>query len=701
MSTLTRRRARHGLAAMLLWPAAPLCAQAQPSATDAPPPVASEGAATQSRRSYVPADFARFAPRSALDMLENVPGFAIVAGDTQRRGLGEATSNVLINGQRFASKSTDIETELGRISAANVVRIEIADGATFNIAGLTGQVANIVTTSSGLSGTFAWRPQVRARRTPPRLTNGEISLNGTIGGTQFTFGLADDAQRNGNAGPERVFTPDGTPTDLRDEVIGVNIEQPRVTTTLKRNFGDGSILNLNAAAGLFHQDTAEVSLRSGPGLPDRDRRLDERTREYNYELGGDYEFGLGSGRLKLIGLYNFDHTPFRQTLIQTFADDRPDEGQRFVQTGDKTEAIGRGEYRWHAGRADWQLSLEGALNRLEVDNRLFELAANGDFVQVPLPDAAATVEEKRGEATLTYGRPLAPNLTLQLSAGGEYSQLTQSGAGGLARTFYRPKGFLNLAWRPHPGLDISARIERVVGQLNFFDFVASANVSAGTANAGNANLVPPQSWDAQVQLTQGLGRWGTATARLYGRLVSDVVDIIPIAGGGQSPGNLPGTARLYGLEWTSTFNFDPLGWHGAKLDMSLQFQETSLVDPLTFTRRPFGETLTSDIELNLRHDIPHTNLAYGVSFERYRESPTFRLDELWQYRDTPGSLGAYIEHKDVAGLTVRFSVDNLLDTNESFRRDFYDGLRTRPVILTEDRDRFYGPIFTLSVSGTI
>ena len=155
---------------------------------------------------------------------------------------------------------------------------------------------------------------------------------------------------------------------------------------------------------------------------------------------------------------------------------------------------------------------------------------------MPFPNSAATVQEHRAEAMLTYGRPLAPKLTLQASLGGEYSQLSQEGAGGLTRTFYRPKGFLNLAWTPRPGFDISARIERVVGQLNFFDFVASANVSGGTTNAGNANLVPPQSWNAQIQATRNLGRWGTATARLYGRLISDIVDVIPIAGGGQSPG---------------------------------------------------------------------------------------------------------------------------------------------------------------------
>ena len=35
--------------------------------------------------------------------------------------------------------------------------------------------------SRGLSGNFVWRPQIRARRTPARLLNGEVSINGSLG----------------------------------------------------------------------------------------------------------------------------------------------------------------------------------------------------------------------------------------------------------------------------------------------------------------------------------------------------------------------------------------------------------------------------------------------------------------------------------------------------------------------------------------
>ena len=100
---------------------------------------------------YAPGYFTRFAPTDALDMLRQVPGFTIKSAD-QTRGLGEVTTNVLINGQRLSTKSDDIFTQLGRIPVSRVERIEIVDGAKFNIPGLTGQVANVVTRASGIAG---------------------------------------------------------------------------------------------------------------------------------------------------------------------------------------------------------------------------------------------------------------------------------------------------------------------------------------------------------------------------------------------------------------------------------------------------------------------------------------------------------------------------------------------------------------------
>lgn len=679
--------------------AAPPAPVASPA--EAPPPVAPPAATVEGPRTYTAADFARFAPRTAFDMLRNVPGFVIQESDDARRGLGQATANVILNGQRFSGKTNDIQTELRRISAASVVRIEIVDGATLDIPGLSGQVANVVTVaSSAVAGTFAWRPEIRTRRLPALLTRGEVAINGKVGGTDFTLSLANDSRHNGNAGPEVVYEPTGRILDRRQEVLTIFTEQPRLSGNLHRANPGGSSWNLSGSAQYIRSNLAERSLRSGPGQVDRTRRLKERQRQPNYEIGGDYELPALDGRLKLIALRRGAHTKFTQLLTVDFADGSPSTGDRYEQDAREAETILRGEYRRKAGGADWQLSVEGALNSLDVANAFFARDPAGTFQPVPFPNAVAKVEERRAEAILSYGRPLSPKLTLQASAGAEYSELAQSGPAGLTRRFVRPKGQLSLAWKPSPRTDLSLKLERQVGQLNFFDFVASGNISAGTTNAGNANLVPPQSWNIDVQGTRNLGAWGTTTARAYVRFISDIVDIIPIGATGQAPGNLDSAIR-YGLQYTSTINFDPLGWKGAKLDVDLLLQRSRLTDPLTGQRREINESTRTNLNATLRWDIPRTDWAVGAGVDGFTQAYGFRLDQRFQFHNSPVGLQLFVENKDVFGLTVRGSLYGLTHVNEAFDREFYDFRRTRGILFTESRDRHYGLIAGLEVRGKL
>ena len=678
-------------------PTAPLPDKA---ATDAPPPVANTPAAVTGAKSYAPADFARFNPRTALDMVRNVPGFTIRNADESSRGLGQASGNVILNGERFSGKTNDVVTELGRIAVENVIRIDVVDGATLDIPGLSGQVVNIITKTGKIGGTFTYRPEIRTKRLPALLTRGEVSLNGKVAGADFTVSVGNNSRRNGNHGPEIVYRPDGTIIDRREEDLRINQETPKLSGRLRKVAANGNIWNVNGLIQRDRTNLRELSEQSGILQADRTRDLRERRRENLYEIGGDYELGLGGGRLKLIGLRRASDVAYSQLLTFDFVDATPDTGDRYTQAANEAETIARAEYRWKGGKADWQISLEGALNSLDVANALFRRDAGGTYQPLPFPDAVAKVEEKRGEAILSYGRPLSKTLTLQASAGAEYSELSQSGPAGLTRQFVRPKGQASLAWRPSPKTDVSLKVERAVGQLSFFDFVASANISAETSNAGNANLVPPQSWNVDLQGTRNLGAWGNTTARAYARFFSDIVDVIPIGATGQAPGNLDSAVR-YGIQWTSTINFDPIGWKGVRLDADFTFQRSRLTDPLTGQKREINEDTRRNIDLNLRYDMPGTVWAYGVGYEEFSLAPGFRLDQRFRFYNKPGGLSVFVENKDFKGLTVRSMVYGLLNTNEAFDREFYNGRRTNGLSFTESRDRFYGLIFQLTVTGKI
>jgi len=90
-------------------------------------------------RVYTPDYFTQFVPQTAADMVARLPGFEIRGGGGGERGFGQASLNILINSRRPSSKSSGANQILGRIPANNVTRIEIVDGASLNIPGLSGQ----------------------------------------------------------------------------------------------------------------------------------------------------------------------------------------------------------------------------------------------------------------------------------------------------------------------------------------------------------------------------------------------------------------------------------------------------------------------------------------------------------------------------------------------------------------------------------
>lgn len=682
-----------------IWQAASILALAlaQPALAQ---PAGPAGADTVTAAEVYPAEFfARFAPRTAVDMLTQVPGFDIRNAAEEERGLGQASTNVLVNGQRLSGKSEDTLTQLGRIPASNVVRIEIVDAATLEVPGLSGQVANIFVKSAGLSGNFAYRLEARPHFADPMFGRFDLSLNGKAGRVEYTLGLSNLAGRSGAGGPTRIEHADGSLIERRDDALKSNFDQPKASVALKIDGPGSSVANFNASYRRVYFDFLNDDLRTRPGGVASARALREQERAYNYEIGGDFEFKLGPGRLKLIGLDRFRHSQYQQQSIFTFANGAAPSGDKFAQLAESAEKIARAEYGWKLGGADWQLSGEAAFNKLDNVAALFTLGAGGTFVDVPFPGGSGGVKEDRYESILSYSRPLGSKLSLQLSGGAEFSRLSLTGSNANSRAFWRPKGALSLAWIPQKGLDISFKAKRRVGQLNFGDFLAKVFLDNDNQNAGNGELVPPQSWEFELEAKKTLGQWGTTTLRLFDYRIEDLVDIVPVGMNGESLGNID-QAHRQGIVWNSTFQLAPLGLKGAKLDANLTFERSRVKDPLTGLTRPISETQDRAIELEFRHDIPKSNWAYGFYFNHYHFRDYYRLSEVGLAWEGPNWAGLFVENKDVLGLTVRASVNNLLNARNRLDRTVYDGFRDRSLIaFVEHRNRLIGPIFNLLIKG--
>ena len=678
-------------------------ALAQPTSSEGSVPPSTEAvqpaAEASGRMTYLPADFAQFAPRTAADMLRQVPGFQIRDSENLR-GLGQATGNVLFNGQRPSTKSDDLGTLLSRIPAANVERIEIVDGATLDLPGLSGQVANVVYKStSALTGQFSWTGEARARFADPLFTRGAVSVSGRSGALEYEVGL-DNNQAGRSAAGGITLIRDGTGAiiETRDDVWTNNYDAPKLSGKLTHTGANGAVAHLNGHYQRTYNHYDEIGVRTSPGLPEQVRTVKDRNDTWNYEIGGDYEFGLGPGRLKAIGLRRFSREPYRQEIVSEFADASPAIGDGYAQTGDLGETIARGEYSWKMLGGDWQLSGEAAFNTLDNVASIATLDPAGEFVWSPFPGGTGGVREDRYEAMLSFGRPLTDTLSFQIVGGAEHSTITQTGANGLTRSFFRPKGTLSLAWKPSDTLDMSLKIRRRVLQLSFYDFLARAFLNDGNVNSGNTDLRPQQDWSFEGEINKNLGAWGSQQVRLVYRDVSDYVDVIPI-GTGQSIGNIDKTWAA-AIVSTSTIKFDPAGLKGVRLDATFVLQTSRLRDPFTGEIRQWRGFVTRQAFATLRHDVPDTDWAWGADASHNYVLPRYRRNEVDRAWEGPWFAGVFVEHKDVMGLTVRAEVNNVLGARSRRERTVYTGLRgASPIAFVESRDRSIGPIFQVSVRG--
>ncbi len=693
-----------GLAALTA--AAPAMAQQ----AETVPAVQSASPNSSQPQVYEPAFFSRFAPKTAADMVGNIPGFEISGGNDGERGFGQAKQNVLINGRRVSGKANDAATVLSRIAADTVLRIEIIDGATLNIPGLSGQVANVIAKVDAFSGNWNIRPEFR-ENLAPSFAIGSVSANGKAEGWSWSLALNAHEFHNGHDGPGVITNGAGVVTDVRREDFYGEGDEPGLNATVTYEGVEGSVANLNLALGTSNFIGREDSYRNPASGPEN-RFVFIGEDDKGAEIGADYEFDLGPGRLKVIGLHRYEEED-ELTTVESY---RPNSisGQRVDTHAEAGESIVRGEYGFGAFDGDVQWAAEGAFNYLEVATDFGSRLPNGSYVLAPLPEGTARVEERRAETNLSYSRKLSDAWSLQSSLGGEYSELSQQGAGGLTREFVRPKGFLALVWKVDDALDISLKGERRVGQLDFGDFLSSVDIQSNASSGGNVDLVPEQSWIASTEINKKLGPWGAVKLILDYRQIEDVVDqklivrpapLTPLSG----VGNI-GEATARSATGSGTINFDPLGLKGLQFSFNWRYGDSEVDDPLTGIPREISYTTKLNGDMRLRWDIPETPWTVVAGVEEYQSYAGYRLDQISRNWTAPSTTFFYVENKDVYGMKVRLMAVNLSDTSENFRREVYQSaspgdptqprLRTSPLDFTEERHRTFGPIVRLNISGT-
>ena len=656
-----------------------------------------EGAAV-----YTPDFFAQFAPQNARDMVGRIPGFTIRGGEGGARGFGQASLNILIDGRRPSSKTLGANQILERISTERVLRIEVLDGTTLDIPGLFGDVANIVTASFGLTGNWeaaarfeeGTEPQWPEAEVSATVERGDVTLTGTV-----DFGLFTQTRD----GEERFFSPDGTLFEDRTERLVRELQDPEVDVALNWSPPSGSVFNVTGQLSRFNfnEDIRETFVAvTGLGSTG-ESVLELGEDEWEVEVGSDAEFAAGpeawSGRLKLIGLYRYEDSEFDNRLV--FAPDgQTPLRQIFTRDIEEQEAIARAEYTLDGGR--WQLSGEYAFNELEAINR-FE---NRNAVLEVFPRVRVT--EDRVNGALSHTRALGP-WNVQASMGLEWSEIAvPTAAGAPSDDFWRPKGFVSASRDLDARHNLVVRVEREVGQLDFFDFVDEVDLEEGRGDAGNAGIVPDQSWlfEATLERTDPAGVSGRLN--LDASIINDPITLVRLGTDGEGntlvgPGNLDSDAYFYGVSGNVTWVLDTVVAKGLRADIGFNVTETDIEDPLTGERRRFNGAALWSVDGELRYDVPGTPYAFQINASRIApDIEAVRFGDLSSFRFTEWGLSARAEHKAFFGMNLQLVFQNLLDEEQERILEVFEPDRLGSRVRREERLRGSGRRLSLVLSDT-
>lgn len=642
---------------------------------------------------YKPEFFSVFQPQNAQNMVERLPGFTLQGGGNGR-GFGQANLNILINGQRPSSKSTSANEILSRIATESVVHIEILDGASLDIPGLSGQVANIVTRTDKVTGNWEYAARFE-QGTEPQILEGKISVSGSKGNLDYVASFESDHFTFSENGIEQFSDANGVQFENRIEQINYEQVAPSVGLNLTWKIKPEHIANLNLNYSGFQNqnfDARETLTATTPDSREGQTIFSDGENEINYEIGGDYSFPVSKGNLKLIGLHRYEDSEFLDTYREFILGQDPF-SSRFTRQAIEGEYIARSEYNWKPGDTqDWQISLEGAFNVLD-DTTAFE---NNTTIFAP---QNVRVEEKRTEGFLTHSWAVSPAFNIQSALGAEYSRLDVTTSDDPAREFMRPKGSIALSYDLSPRYTLRSKIEREVGQLNFFDFVSSVSLTENTENGGNTKIVPTQFWNAEIEFERKDDKVLSGSIEAAIRLIEDPIDRIPLLGGGEGPGNLD-TAVEYSAHGNGTWLLDHMGLNGMRLELDGGVHLMEIDDPVTGKTRAFnGETIWH-INGTLTHDIPNTPYAWSLYLEKNQESKFFRLDQSFdnQLLRPFSSLG--FTHKDLLGMRVSVIFQNLFDYKNNRTRQFFNGDRNGARLGQEFRSRQRGRRVSLTLADT-
>jgi outer membrane receptor protein involved in Fe transport len=510
---------------------------------------------------------------------------------------------------------------------------------------------------------------------------GDDQIEGSISGfSDRTDGTGD--------GFRRRYDPAGNLIQDADLVLWDRIRNLRATGAVQRRVG-GGLLRVNGLLGWFGNENAQdLLIRSGGGF---DSFNEEESNDINSELGVSWARDLNPRLdLELTGLQRYAAEDY------TGVSESRGDSSTFTADATSGESVGRAILRFRPG-SRWSFETGGEVAYNFLDSAT-TYAENG--VPVPLPSSSVKVEELRGEVFGQATWRPDPTLTLEGGLRVEVSEISQSGDSDLTKSFVYPKPRIQATWTPRTGHQFRFRAEREVGQLDFGDFIASADIDIGQVEGGNPDLEPEKSTVIEAIYEHRFDGEGVIEVTVSHADIEDVVDVIPLTGGFDGVGNI-GDGKADFFQLRLTLPTDRLGIPNGRFQTRGSWSSTSVLDPVTGEARRFQGNQAFGCGVSFNQDLMGGRWSWGFEHGcNIDKGRAFRVREVRAFHEEP-DVEAFVQWKPERDLTVRVDLGNATDRAQGNDREIYAGPRdTAPLAFREVRRTRMSPWLFVQVRKT-
>jgi hypothetical protein len=595
---------------------------------------------------------------TAYDMVGRLPSFVFDSG-RNARGFSGTAGNVLVDGARPTAKTDDLTTILQRIPIARVDHIDVIRGGAPGI-DMQGQavVANVVLKNEDSTNLIATLQNIfwlSGHDVPA----GSIEFTRHRGGQTYDVTLS----RYGNSSDDSIG--DGTVTVLTPG-------QAQIVTGAKRTGPDRPGWGLNGSATLPLLDgsfganlTAKATAHNESLIYDPPEAMDSFDGEKSRaaELGLHWDGNIGSAEMNLVGLQRFNRNVSLETTTT------PSSFTLFNSVRDTNESILRATARYRPdGDLTLEAGLEGAYNGL---NGISSETING--VPQAIVGAVAQVHELRSDAFLQASWKISDAWSLEAGSHGEYSTIAADGVPARSFAFLKPR--LLLSWQPSDSSQFRLRVERVIGQLDFSNFVATANLTFTGVAAGNIGLKPDQRWQFEGDYEYHFWDKGALAFSVLHENITDLVDYIPLGNGQDGQGNVP-KAQNTNFDLELSLPLDRLGLDGTLIKSSLLWHDSALKDPVTGEDRSISNVRDRQLNFDFIQDMPALKSSLDISMTPSGFSqPLYRIAQVATFHLRHDYVQVTWDYKPMPDLDVLFQAVNAPPYVFELEQDSYAGPR--------------------------